>query len=323
MTGQAKVDARYERLRGSTALVTGGAGFIGSHLAEALLGLAVKVRVIDDLRTGFEKNLPAGVEFIRASILDEGALARATAGCRYVFHQAAMVSVPQSVAEPRECMMVNVVGTERVLSAAKQAGAERVMFAASAAAYGDAAAMPCREDQLPAPASPYGMSKVAGEMLLSCFSRNYGLSTVNLRYMNIFGVRQSPEGPYAGAMIAFYKALSEGRQPTIFGDGKQTRDWTPVANVVHANLLAAASEKKLMGEVVNVGTGRQISLMEVLVELGRAMGVKAEPKFGPVRAGDVRDSVADISRARALLGYEPIVDFAEGVRRMLGAGGSR
>lgn len=314
-----QTDPRFASLRGATTLITGGAGFIGSHLAHRLVGLGAKVRVIDDLSGGFRENVPAGATLIAESILNHRALLDATTGCDLVFHQAALVSVPLSVEKPDECMRQNVLGTERVLSAAVACKVRRVAFAASAAAYGDCTTLPCREDLLAAPASPYGMSKVAGEMLMAVFSRNFGISTVSLRYQNIFGERQNPGGPYAAAISAFHKCLATGKRPTIFGDGRQTRDWTHVANVVHANLLAAVCPRPLKGEVINVGTGVRTDLLTVLNTLAAAMGVKADPAFGPTRAGDVRDAVADISRAREMLGYEPIVGFTEGIARMLGA----
>lgn len=304
-------------LRHATALVTGGAGFIGSHLAEHLLGLGAEVRVLDDLSGGLRQNVPGGARFIQASILDAEALRRAMDGCTHVFHHAAMVSVPQSVEQPEECTRVNTVGTQRLLDEARRAGVKRVLFAASAAAYGNTPRLPSREDQVPDPYSPYAQSKIAGEMLLQAYSRCYALSTVSLRYFNIFGPRQNPTSPYAAAISKFAAVLKAGQRPTIFGDGLQTRDWTYIDNVVLANLLAAASPRALAGEVVNIGTGVRLTLREVLAHMGRILGVDATPTPGPARPGDVRDSVADTSRARELLGYAPIVDFAEGIARTL------
>ena len=228
-----------------------------------------------------------------------------------------MVSVPQSVAQPGECMMVNVVGTQRVLSAAARAGVQRVMFAASAAAYGNTPSLPSRESDLPDSWSPYAASKISGELLLQTFARCASLSTVSLRYFNVFGPRQDPKSPYAAAISAFAEALIASRRPKIFGDGEQTRDFVPIENVVHANLLAAASPRPLAGEVINIGCAGRIRLVDVLAEMGAALGVKVDPEFLPSRAGDVRHSSADISRARDLLGYQPIVPFAEGIRRTL------
>ncbi len=308
--------------RGEGVLITGGAGFIGSHLAHRLASLGAHVRVLDDLSGGHAHNLegdpaPGTIELHRASILDPADLARAVAGCRFVFHQAAMVSVPQSVEQPARCMEVNVVGTERVLAAARQAGVQRVMFAASAAAYGNTPSLPSKETDLPDCWSPYAASKVTGEMLLQTYSRCYGLSTISLRYFNIFGPRQDPKSPYAAVISAFADALIAGRTPRVLGDGEQTRDFTPIENVVHANLLAASSEQPLMGEVVNIGCGGRIRLLDVLAAMGRALGVRVAPEFGPPRAGDVRHSSADIGRAKALLGYEPVMPFEEGIRRTL------
>lgn len=307
---------KHVSFSGVPVLITGGAGFIGSHLAHRLFALGARVRVIDDLSGGFAENLPT-VDLRVASILDAAALREAARGCRYVFHQAAMVSVPASVEDPGKCLDVNVVGTQRVLEAARDAGATRVVFAASAAAYGNEPDLPSTESAAPDCWSPYAASKVAGEALMAAFGRCYELSTVSLRYFNIFGPRQNPDSPYAAVISAFHKALGAGKQPTIFGDGLQTRDFTYVDNVVHANLLAATCDKPLAGEVVNIGTGTRVSLLDVLNEMGRAMGVSVEPVFAPPRPGDVRHSQADITRAAQMLGYEPQVNFADGLRLML------
>jgi len=308
--------------RGANVLITGGAGFIGSHLARTLASLGAHVRVLDDMSGGHERNLqgpstPGTIELRRASILDAPELASAIAGCRFAFHQAAMVSVPQSVEQPARCMEINVVGTERVLAAAKQAGVQRVMFAASAAAYGNTPSLPSKETDLPDCWSPYAASKVTGEMLLQTFSRCYHLSTMSLRYFNIFGPRQDPKSPYAAVISAFADALIAGRTPRVMGDGEQTRDFTPIENVVHANLLAGSCERPLMGEVANIGCGGRIRLLDVLAAMGRSLGVSVTPEFGPPRAGDVRHSSADIGRAKSLLGYEPIMSFEEGIGRTL------
>ncbi|HWB19672.1 MAG TPA: NAD-dependent epimerase/dehydratase family protein [Phycisphaerales bacterium] len=301
---------------GARVLITGGAGFIGSHLAAALHRLGAHVRVLDDLSGSTRANLEGfNVDLRIASILDDSALRDAMAGCRFVFHQAAMVSVPESVERPDQCAQINIVGTERVLEAARDAGVQRVMFASSAAVYGGAPTLPSREDQPVDCWSPYAASKAAGETLLSAFAHCYRISTVNLRYFNIFGPRQNPNSAYAAAISAFTKALKSGTQPTLHGDGKQTRDFTYIDNVVHANLLAACSKRMFRGEAMNIGTGVRVSLLEVLNVMGRAMGVNVQPTFGPPRAGDVRDSVADITKAQTLLGYHPIVDFAEGMKR--------
>lgn len=306
-----------QAFRGATVLITGGAGFIGSHLASRLLKLGATVRLLDDLTTGHRRNVPAGAELREASVLDRGELARAMEGCRYVFHEAAMVSVPVSVEQPGRCMEINVAGTELVLSTAKAAGVARVMFAASAAAYGNNPKLPSREEDMPDCWSPYAASKVTGEYLLSTFARCYGLSTVSLRYFNVFGPRQDPKSAYAAVISAFADALLAGRRPKIFGDGEQTRDFVYIDNIVHANLLAAATPRKLAGEVINVGCAGRIRLLDVLEEMARGLGVKADPEFLPARAGDVRHSSASIDRARELLGYEPLVGFSEGIGELL------
>ena len=306
-----------QQFRDATVLITGGAGFIGSHLARRLVELGATVRVIDDLSGGFKDNLPKQAELRQASILDEKSLREAIGGCRFVFHEAAMVSVPESVEQPGRCAQINIMGTQHVLEAARNAGAQRVIFAASAAAYGGNPKLPSREDHPTDCNSPYAASKVAGEVLMSAFGKCYELSTVSLRYFNIFGPRQNPDSPYAAAISAFAKALRAGKQPTIYGDGKQTRDFTHIDNVIHANLLAAASSRRFQGEIINIGTGNRISLLDVLREMGRVLGVDVKPVFDTPRAGDVRDSIADISKARELLGYQPIVDFAAGIERTL------
>lgn len=303
--------------RTSRCLITGGAGFIGSHLGRRLLELGAQVRVLDDLSSGCEHNVPDGATLIRGSILDDNLLRDSIDGCDFVFHQAAMVSVPQSVEQPERCMAINVDGTRRVLEAARGAGVKRVCFAASAAAYGNTPSLPSRETDPPDCWSPYAASKVAGELLLQAWSRCYGLSTVSLRYFNIFGPRQDPKSPYAAVISAFCDALAAGRQPRILGDGEQTRDFTPVANVVHANLLAASCEAALAGEVFNIGCATRIRLLDVLEQMGKVLNIDATPSFAEPRAGDVRHSSADISRATEALGYQPVMGFNEGIRLTL------
>ncbi len=300
----------------SRVLITGGAGFIGGHIGRAVAALGGEVRVLDDLSGGFEANVPSGAKLFQASVLDRAAVEDAAEGCRYVFHQAAMVSVPVSVENPELCTQVNIVGTQNVLEAARKAGAARVMFAASAAAYGNEPQLPCREDRAADAWSPYAMSKVAGELLCQTYSRNFGLSTCALRYFNVFGERQNANSAYAAVISAFEKALRAGVRPKIFGDGLQTRDFVHVSNVVRANLLAAASERPLCGQAINIGTGVRTTLVGVLEQMAKALGKPADCEFLPARAGDIRDSLADISRAREVLGYEPVVDFAAGMGRM-------
>lgn len=299
------------------ALITGGAGFIGSHLAHALKNLGCEVVVLDTLKGGHLSNLPGGVDFRKASILDDMELRSAMKGCAYVFHQAALVSVPESVEKPDECLRTNIEGTQRVLIAAKELGVRRVNFAASAAAYGNNPNLPSKETDVPDSWSPYAASKVAGELLLQTWARCFEMSTVSLRYFNVFGPRQDPKSPYAAVISAFVNALAEKRQPRVLGDGLQTRDFVYIDNIVHGNLLAASSKKDLRGEVINIGCGGRVTLLDVLRHMGQVLKVDATPTHGEARAGDVRHSSADISRAREMLGYAPIVDFGEGIRRTL------
>lgn len=296
-------------------LVTGGAGFIGSHLVRALLARGDRVRVLDDLSTGRAENL-AGlpVEFVRGSIVDPAACEAACAGIAGVFHEAAQVSVPRSVQAPRESYQINVMGTLNVLEACRAAGVKRVVFAASSAAYGDTAELPKVETMTPRPLSPYASGKLAGEDLLRVYGSLYGMRTVALRYFNVFGPRQVDDSPYTGVIAIFARALLEGRRATIFGDGAQSRDLTYIDNVVAANL--AAMERDLEpGTVVNVGAGERVTILEIYRAMAELVGSDLEPVFGPVRAGDVRDSLASIERARALLGYAPRVGWREGIAR--------
>lgn len=299
--------------RGSKVLVTGGGGFIGSHLAERLLALGAEVNVLDDLSSGHRSRVPAAAKFFEGSVTDRSIVSRAMAGCTIVFHEAAMVSVAQSVREPTRCAEVNILGTEIVLEAAVGCGVSRLLFAASAAAYGSEPILPSREDHRTDCHSPYAASKVAGEALLSAFARCYPISTVSLRYFNVFGPYQDPRSPYAAAISAFVDALASGLQPTVFGDGLQTRDFVFIENVVHANLLAAASPTPLTGEVINIGSGKVVTLLDAIASIARALERAPEPSFGPVRPGDLRHSSADVSRAKLLLEYEPVVCFDDGI----------
>ncbi len=310
-------DQRFDPLRTRTMLVTGGAGFIGSHIVCALLQLGCTVRVLDDLSSGHRENVPDGAELVEASVLDASSLASAIEGCDVVFHEAAMVSVPQSVEQPGLCQRVNIEGTERVLEEAVRAGVRRVVFAASASAYGDEPSIPSTETEPPCACSPYAASKIAGEALCQAFGRCTGLSTVSLRYFNIFGPRQDPRSPYAAAISAFADRLLRGEEAVIFGDGEQTRDFTYVENVVRANLLAATAERNLRGEVINIGTGRRCSLLEVVRTMGEVLGIDARVRYEAPRAGDVRHSCADVSRARDLLGYEATVQLRQGLAHTL------
>ena len=301
-------------------MVTGGAGFIGSHLVEALTSLGATAVVLDDLSGGLEENLAAfrPVEFFKGSILDQGLVAKCTKGCRYVFHQAALGSVPRSVEQPRLYHEVNSTGTLNVLEAAREAKVARVMFAASSSAYGENP-VPWVEDMPVLPRSPYAANKVACEALFQAYSASYGLDTACLRYFNIFGPRQNANSAYAAVIAAFAKALLSGKRPVIFGDGEQSRDFTFVHNAVHANLLAARRGEAIQGLVLNVGTGGRISVNELARTMARALGredLTAEHR--PERAGDIKHSFADLKRSEQVLGYRPVAGFEEGLRETMG-----
>ena len=298
-------------------LVTGGAGFIGSHIVEALLNRGDRVRVLDNFITGRRENLSpvAGrVEFIEGDLRDYATTLRAAEDARVIFHQAAVPSVPRSVAEPALNHDVNVNGTFNVLMAAREAGVRRVVYAASSSAYGDTETLPKHEHMPPSPLSPYAASKLFGEYYCQVFTRVYGLETVSLRYFNVFGPRQDPSSPYSGVISKFVTALLNGDQPVIYGDGEQSRDFTYVANVVDANLRAAES-KEAIGEVINLGIGERVTLNQLLAELQKIIGSNLPTRYEETRPGDVRHSLADISRAVETIGYRPLVGLAEGLRR--------
>jgi nucleoside-diphosphate-sugar epimerase len=303
-------------LRGVRTLVTGGAGFIGSHLTHALVNLGADVTALDDLSAGGDPTaLPSTARFIKGSILDISLLAEATAECRFVFHQAALGSVPRSVEQPRLYQDVNVNGTLNVLEAARAAKVQRVMFAASSSAYGASEELPKIETMPPAPMSPYAANKVACEALMTAYAASYGIDTVSLRYFNIFGPRQSPDNAYAAVIAAFAKAIINGRQPIIFGDGNQSRDFTYVDNAVLANLLASGVEKPLRGQIINIACGKRISVTELAKEMAEMLGrADLVPVYKDERAGDVKHSLADLSKAKAMLAYQPTVEFREGVQ---------
>jgi UDP-glucose 4-epimerase len=302
------------------ALVTGGAGFIGSHIAAALAGRGARVRVLDDLSTGYRENLEAiggDFDFVRGSVADAGVLRRALEGVEVVFHEAAIPSVPRSVENPRETHDACVEGTFSLLLAARDARVRRVVYAASSSAYGDQPELPKVETQAPDPLSPYAVAKLVGEYYCQVFTRAYGLETVALRYFNIFGPRQDPSSTYSGVISRFISALSSGGTPVIYGDGGQTRDFTYVANAVDANLLAAESTQAV-GQTINVATGRQVSLNELLAILKTVTGREdAGTEYRETRVGDVRHSLADITRARTLLGYEPRVTLEDGLQKTI------
>ena len=305
----------FQQLTGSHALVTGGGGFIGSHLAIALDSIGVKVTVLDDLSAGGDAAaLPASVEFVRGSILDFPLVEKCASGKRFVFHQAALGSVPRSVEQPRLFHEVNATGTLNVLEAARNAGVKRVMFAASSSAYGDSVTLPKIESMPAIPRSPYAANKVACEAMMSAYAASYAIDTVNLRYFNIFGPRQSPDNAYAAVIAAFAKALLKGQHPVIYGDGEQSRDFTYVDNVVLANLLAAKSEIDLNGSVFNVACGQRITVTQLAQEMADLLGrPNLTPIYKPERAGDVKHSLADLSLITERIGYKPIVHFKQGL----------
>ena len=299
-------------------LVTGGAGFIGSHLVEALAAEGYAVRVLDDLSTGRASNLDAvrdRIEFVEASASDFAECERAMQGVAYVFHEAAVPSVPRSVAEPLQSHESGPTATLNVLEAARRAGVRRVMFAASSSAYGETETLPKVESIVPDPLSPYAAGKLAGEHYVRVYARSMGLDGVSLRYFNVFGPRQDPSSPYSGVISLFLKAMSRGERPRIYGDGLQTRDFTYVDDVVRANLLAMRREEPLGGAALNVGGGRRVSLLDLVAALNAILGTDLEPELLPPRAGDVRDSLAGLDLVAKELGYKPSVDFAEGLRR--------
>jgi UDP-N-acetylglucosamine/UDP-N-acetyl-alpha-D-glucosaminouronate 4-epimerase len=304
-----------------TYLITGVAGFIGSSLARAVLAQGDQVRGFDNLSTGRRENIAeiaAQIDFHEADLLDFPAIQRACRGVDYVLHEAAIPSVPRSVKDPLESNRANVDATVHLLVAARDAKVKRVVYAASSSAYGDTPTLPKREDMPPNPISPYAVAKLAGEYYMASFWRCYGLETVSLRYFNIFGPRQDPSSPYSGVLAKFITQLLKGEEPTIFGDGQQSRDFTYVENVVKANLLACrAPAKKVAGKVFNLATGSRIDLNETFRLLKRLTGYSGEVKYGAERAGDVKHSLADLTLAKKHLGYEPAVNFEEGLRRTI------
>lgn len=303
----------------SKYLVTGGAGFIGSHIATALVERGDQVGVLDNLCTGRRENLDhlqGQIAFHEGDLLDRPMLEKSLEGVEVVFHQAALASVPRSVAAPLDTNAVCVTGTVNLLDAARQAGVRRVVYAGSSSAYGDQPFASKRESDLPAPLSPYAAAKLAAELYCQAFYATYGLETVVIRYFNVFGPRQDPASEYSAVIPLFVTAMLEGKQPTVFGDGKQSRDFTYIDNVVSGN-LAAAIAPQAAGHTFNVACGGQQSLLELIGAINDVLGTQIEPIFAERRAGDVRESLADITAARAVLGYEPQVDFVEGLRRSI------
>jgi len=299
-------------------LVTGGAGFIGSHLAEELVRRGDFVRVADNLSTGKRRNLDhiSGVEFVEGDLADEAFAGRAVTGMDYVLHQAAIPSVPRSVKDPITSNRANVDATLNVLVAARDAGVKRLVFAGSSSEYGNSPTLPKREDMAPAPLSPYALQKSMGTQYCQLFTRLYGFETVVIRYFNVFGPRQDPGSPYSGVISLFSTALIEGRQPVIYGDGEQTRDFTYVANVVDG-VLRACTAPDAAGEAINVACGTRISLNDLLRVMNDIVGTNLHAVYKAARAGDVKDSQADITKAKTLLGYTPLVGLEEGLRHTL------
>jgi nucleoside-diphosphate-sugar epimerase len=297
-------------------LVTGGAGFIGSHLSEELIRRGHTVRVVDSLITGKRSNLDhiRGVEFLEGDLADMDVAQRAVSGVQYVLHQAAIPSVPRSVKDPITSNRANVDATLNVLVAARDAGVRRLVFAGSSSAYGNTPTLPKHEDMPNSPLSPYALQKVVGEQYLQMFTKLYGLETVSIRYFNVFGPRQDPSSPYSGVISVFATALIENRSPMIYGDGEQTRDFTYVANVVDG-VLRACEADGASGEIINVATGGRISLNHLFRTMKELVNGKVDPTYSDTRSGDVKDSQADISKAKRILGYEPIVSFEEGLKR--------
>ena len=297
-------------------LVTGGAGFIGSHIVDRLRARGDEVRILDDFSSGKHENVPQGVEVVEGSVADLETAQRAVAGCDFVIHQAAIPSVPRSVKDPVSSNRANVDGTLNMLVAARDAGVKRLVFAGSSSVYGESAVLPKREDMRPAPLSPYALQKLIGEQYCQMFTRLYGLETVTTRYFNVFGPRQQPGSPYSGVISLFIEALAQGKAPMVHGDGRQTRDFTFVGDVV-TGVLKAAEAPGAAGEVINVAAGGRISLTELIRNIQMVLKTDVEPVFGPVREGDVRDSQADIAKARQLLGFTPSVPFDEGLRETI------
>lgn len=299
------------------ALVTGGAGFIGSHIAAALAGKGARVRVIDDLSTGHLENLEeigGDVDLIKASLADEAATRRALEDVELVFHEAALPSVPRSVDNPQETHVACVDGTFTLLAAARERGVRRVVYAASSSAYGDQPTLPKSEEMRPEPLSPYAVAKLVGEYYCQVFTRVYQLETVSLRYFNVFGPRQDPGSQYSGVISRFIGALLSDQPPVIFGDGEQSRDFTYVGNVVEANMRAAETTDGI-GHIINIANGERTTLNQLLDVLKDITGrPQAQVEYRPSRVGDVRHSLADITQARTLLGYEPRVGLEDGLR---------
>ncbi|MCH8965446.1 MAG: SDR family oxidoreductase, partial [Planctomycetes bacterium] len=299
--------------------VTGGAGFIGSHIVRRLVADGHRVRVLDNLSTGSMDKLADvidRVEFIEGDLRQEADCRAACAGVEMVFHEAALPSVPRSVEDPQTFHANNIDGTFQLFLAAKEAGCRRIIYAASSSAYGDQPTQPKRETMLPAPLSPYALNKLVGEYYARVFYESYGLETISLRYFNVFGPHQDPESQYAAAIPAFVSAILKGEQPLIYGDGEQTRDFTHIDNVVEANMLAAAA-KTTRGQVINVACGQSVTINQVINTINKLLGTDLKPRYTPPRAGDVMHSLADVTLAREVIGFEPHLMFEDGLARAI------
>jgi nucleoside-diphosphate-sugar epimerase len=316
MAGTAAAMARVPDFRGEVVLVTGAAGFIGSHLVDALLERGALVRGLDNFATGKRENLPSGngrFELVEADLRDPEACQKACRGVTYVFHQAALGSVPRSLADPGSTISVNVAGTANVLQASRDARVRRVVYASSSSVYGDSERLPKKEGEEGLPVSPYALSKVMVEQLADIFTLAFGLESIGLRYFNVYGPRQDPEGPYAAVIPRFFQANLAGEAPVIYGDGLQSRDFTYVDDAVRANLLAAAAPSDACGHAYNVGGGRRTTVRELARSIREAAGGGPEPLSAPPRAGDVLHSLADLNRVREAIGYEPQWDLSRGL----------
>jgi UDP-glucose 4-epimerase len=299
-------------------LITGGAGFIGSNIAEHLVGQGKSVRIFDNFSSGKRENLAAfedKIEIIESDLRVFDSVKHAMDGVRHVLHIGAMPSVPRSVEDPHTTNQANITGTLNVLLAARDVGVKRVVFSSSSSVYGDTPTLPKREDMTPSPRSPYAVQKLTGEHYCHIFRHLYGLETVSLRYFNVFGPRQDPQSQYAAVIPRFITAILKNEPPTIYGDGKQTRDFSHVENVIDANLAACVAPQEALGETFNIACGSRISLLELVETINAIVGKKIEPKFESPRPGDVRDSQADITKAKKLLGWTPRIDFRKGIEK--------
>jgi UDP-glucose 4-epimerase len=299
-------------------LITGGAGFIGSNIAEHLVGQGCSVRVFDNFSTGKRANVQsfaAKVEILEGDLRDPKSIEQAVKGVRYVLHLGAIPSVTRSVEDPLTTNQVNITGTVNLFIAARDAGVKRVVFTSSSSVYGDTPTLPKREDMPPSPLSPYAVHKITGEYYAAIFWRLYGLETVSLRYFNVFGPRQNPQSQYAAVIPRFITAILRDQSPVIFGDGSQTRDFSHVENVIHANVLACEAPKEALGQSFNIACGGRISLLDLVDTANKILGKNVKPKFDPARPGDILHSQADITKAEKLLGWKPVLNFSEGIAK--------